>query len=210
MSDLQVRGPIYGGSGSPAPFTAGGSGAQRVMDAHGRYMEATFAGRGFTISVAAGAATAYTGGAAGTPLLCVHNPANSGKLISLLAASVGGRVAASAAGTVGFNIWAGPSVLPTGTTTPAVNTLSLAGTGSVARAFINTALTGSTALTNVFPLGTYYWATAAGAFVAPLFFDLTGLITLAPGNQAALGGTAALTSATYDAMLFWEELPYLP
>jgi hypothetical protein len=210
MSDLMKVGSDWGLPGTFKPFTSGVSGAQRVTDAHARYLDAVMAGRVFYGTVAGGAATAYTGGAAGTPFIGVHNPANSNKLLVLLGVSVASRVAASAAGTVGFNVWAGPSVLPTGTVTPATNALSLAASGSASRLFLNTALTGSTALALALPLGSYYWATAAGAIIAPTFFDVAGLVVAAPGNQFTFGGTAALTSATYDVAAYWEEIPFMP
>lgn len=208
MSELQVVGAIDGTPGVSLPFTSGIDGAQRVQDAHGRYFEAMRSGNAFRLS-ASGAATAYTGGAAGTPLLAIHNPANSGKFLNLLIAGIAGRAAASAAGVVGFNLWSGPSVLPTGTVTPPTNTKSLAASGSGAVGFVNTALTGSTALTLALPLAHYYWATAAAAFFGPGLFDIGGAILIAPGNQVALGATAALTSATWDVTLIWEELKNL-
>lgn len=207
MSNPTRVGPVFGPTGVEAPPTAGPSAALRVQDAHGKYLDALLNGRAFALTVTGGAATAYTGGAAGTPLAAIHNPANSQMVANIIAVGVANRVAASAAGTVGFNLWSGVSVLPTGTTTAPKNLLSLASGGSSMVCFSNAALTGSTALTLHLPLGAYYWATAAGATLAPLFFDVNGLALVLPGNQVALGGTAALTSATYDVALIWEELP---
>lgn len=208
MSDLMKVGADWGGGGTFKPFTAGVSGAQRVTDAHGRYMDAVMAGRVWVLSVVAGAATAYTGAAAGTPLLCVHNPANSQKYISVLAVTFGSVVAASAAGTVALRVYAGASVIPTGTTTNPRNMLTQVASGSSGVGFSNAALTGSTALSHVMTLNSYYWATAAGAFIGPAFFDIGGTIVVPPGNQVAVGGSAALTSATYDASIIFEEIPY--
>ena len=209
MNELMKVGSNWGGSGTSTPFTAGISGAERVQDAHGRYLDAVLAGRVFQLAVTGGAATAYVGAAAGTPLIAVHNPDNSGKVLAVLTAGIAIRASSSLAGVVGFNLWAGPSVLPTGTVTPPRSLLSQANGGSVGVGFSNAALTGSTALTLVHPLGAYYWATAAAAFQAPMFFDIGGLVVITPGNQVALGATAALTSATYDVALTWEELPLL-
>lgn len=209
MSDLMRVGPVYGGSGTAVPFTASVSGSQRTNDAHGRYMDAVMAGRAFVLSVVGGAATAYAGAAAGTPLLAVHNPANSQRYISVLGVSFGGAVAASAAGTVALRVYGGASALPTGTVTNPRNMLTQVASGSIGVGFSNAALTGSTALSHLLTLNTYYWATAAGAFAAPAFFDLGGLIILPPGNQVAVGGSAALTSATYDASIIYEEVPYM-
>lgn len=209
MSDLMKVGSDWGGSGTFKPFTSSISGAQRVTDAHAKYMDAVMAGRAYYMSVAGGAAVAYVGAAAGTPFLCVHNPANSQKYLSVFMVGVASRVAASAAGTVGFNLWTGASVLPTGTTTPPTNVLTQVAAGSSMRGFSNTALTSSTALNLALPLASYYWATAAGAIIAPTMFDVSGLIVVPPGNQVTLGGTAALTSATYDVAMYWEEVPYM-
>lgn len=209
MSDLQRVGPVFGGVGTAPPFTAGITGAQRVGDAHGRYMDAAMSGRVYQLSAAAAAPTAYVGAAGGTPLLAVHNPTGSNKYIALLAVTAALRAAGSAAGQTGLNVWSGPSVAPTGTRTNPTNVLSLAASGSASLAFVNTALTGSTALTLAMGLFTYYWATAAGAIAAPAFFDIGGLIILAPGNQLAVGLTVVPTSTTLDVSLFYEELPML-
>jgi hypothetical protein len=210
MSDLQIIGPQYGSLGAPKPFTAGGSGAQRVQDAHGRYLQAVMENRAFFLSVAAGAVTAYTGGAAGTPLLAVHNPTGSGKVLVPLLVGFAPRAAASAAGQANLELWSGPSAAPTGTKTGPTNALSLSAAGSAALGFVNTALTGSTALALAMPLSTYYWATAAGAFMSQAMFDVAGFGVAAPGNQFTVGLTAALTSLTADAAIFWEEIPYQP
>lgn len=209
MSDLQRVGSVYGGAGTAAPFTAGLSGAQRVNDAHGRYMDAVLAGRAYMLSAAAAAPTAYIGGAAGSPLIAVHNPANSNKYFALLAIGFGQRAAATVAGQTALALWTGPSVSPTGTKTPPTNVLSQATSGAAALGFVNTALTGSTALSLALPVFTHYWATAAAAFSSPGLFDVAGLIVLSPGNQAALGVTVVPTSVTVDVAMYWEEIPYL-
>ena len=209
MSDLQVRGPLFGSTGTPSPFTADLSGAQRVTDAHGRYAEAVRRGNVYQLSVAGGAASAFTGGAGGTPLIGLMNPLASGKQLEILGVAIATRVAASAAGTVTFNLWGGVSANPTGTQTNPTNLLTLTAAGSVARGFSNTALTGSTAIGLVLPVAHYYWATAASAFAAPAFYEIGGLVNVQPGNLIALGGSAALTSATFDVALVWEEVALL-
>lgn len=210
MSDGLLKvGPSWGGSGTFTPPTADISGAQRVQDAHGRYLDAVLTGRVFRLSAAAAGPTAYTGAAAGTPLLAVHNPANSGKTLAIIGAGFAGRASGSGAGQSGLAFWTGPSVLPTGTTTVPTSALSGALSGSAALGFVNTALTNSTALALALPLATYYWATAAGAFMASGWFDVGGLLVVPPGNQVALGVTTVPLSWTVDVSLLWEELPYL-
>jgi hypothetical protein len=206
MSDLMVRGPLTGGSGSPSPFTASPTGAQRVTDAHARYYEAVMRGNVYFTSIASGSPTAYVGAAGGTPLLAVHNPTGSKRLLVLLAATGLIRVTATGAGTTDLALWAGASVVPTGTQTSPKNALTFA-SGGVGLGFSNAALTSSTALNLALALNGYYWATAAGAYANQGFIDLAGLIVLAPGMQAAIGATVVPTSTTWDASLWWEEVP---
>jgi hypothetical protein len=80
--------------------------------------------------------------------------------------------------------------------------------GSFMTGFRNTVLTGSTAAANVVPIDSYYWATASGAgLVSNGVFDLEGAIIIPQGSYAALGGSAALTSATWIGSMQWEEVP---
>lgn len=211
MSDNQRVGTIPSSAGSAVPFTAGITGASRTADAHGRYLEAVLANRAYALSVAGATPAAYTGGAAGQPLLAIHNPSNSGVLLAVLAVGFACRVGSSAAGNTGLALWGGPSAQPTGTTTVPRNLYTMAGAGSGAVAFANAALTGSTALNLLLPILEYQMigATPVAMAVSPTFFDLAGLIVAAPGNQIALGLTTAPTSLTADVSLIWEEIPLL-
>jgi len=211
MAELMKVGANWGGVGVFQPLTAGISGAQRVQDAHARCLDAVLSGRVWKLSGVALAPTAYVGAAGGTPLMAVHNPVNSNKIFSLLAVAVAGRAQASAAGQTGLNVWSGPSATPTGTVTNPTNAFSLnaSGGGAAGIGFLNTALTGSTALALALPIWDYYWATAAGAIKSQGFTDIGGLVTIVPGNQMTIGLTVALTSATYDVAKYWEEVPFL-
>jgi len=202
-----IVGPTYSTDGPGiTSLRAGKLNELSVGDAHGRYYESSSRGSLYVLSVAAGAATAYTGGAAGTPLIAIHNPTGSGQVLNLVGVGIASRVAASAAGTATFNLWGGISAQPTGTLTVPRNLLTMNQSGSVALGFANAVLTGSTALNLLQPIFTYYWATAAGAITGGGFFELNGMYIVSPGNQIALGATAALTSATYDVSLIWEEI----
>lgn len=205
MSDLQIRGPISGGTGSPVPFTAESDGAQRVQDAHARYTATVARGNAYFLSVAAGAPTAYVGAAGGTPLLAVHNPTGSNKALALLCASSVPRVVASAVGHTGIELWAGLSVTPTGTQTTPKSALTFA-SGGVGLGFSNAALTSSTALNFGLALAEYFWGTSVGVSFGSGLVDIGGLIVLMPGMQAAIGATVALTSLTWDVSMFWEEI----
>lgn len=210
MPQIQGQvGPQVGADGNALTFRQAKDGSQAVQDSHGRYQEAIMRGNVYSLTVSAGAATAFVGATGGTPFVSVYNPAGSGKNLVILHASVAPRVAASAAGSVGFNIWGGVSVPNTGTLTAPTNMLTLAKSGSVALGSSNAATTSTTAISANGPLlcvGAYYWATAAAAALSPIFCDIGGLIVCAPGNLVALGGTAALTSATYDVSMIWEEV----
>jgi hypothetical protein len=176
-----------------------------------RYSAVTWSGQTFSVSVAAAAAiTAYTGAAAGTPQIAVWNPAGSGKNLWVVFANFGSVVAASAAGTVTWGLYYGPTAAITAaaSSTYPVSQATLVPSGSVAKAFVNAALTGSTALSNVIPMGSYYWATAAGAtLVTGSVQEIPGYLMIPPGAMVALGGSSALTSATWIGNLIWAELP---
>jgi hypothetical protein len=178
-----------------------------VTELQARYYEQNYRGNTFFLSVASAAGTAFVGAAGGTPLLGIYNPAGSGKNLVLKAATVALVAAASAAGQTQFRIYAGVSALPTGTLTSPVNANTLQPSGSVAKGIVNTAMTSSTAIQYVTTIGTYYWATAAGAiFSPPISWDCAGQIIVAPGNLLALGSVTILTSMTNDASLFWDEV----
>lgn len=185
-------------------------GESAVSEVLPRYTALTWSGQVFSVSLATAAAiTAYVGAAGGTPALAVWNPTGSGRNMVLLSAGFGNVVAASAAGTVSWTAYFGPTAAITqATLNPPTNMSTLNATGSVMKGYSNVALTSSTALTNVIPLGSYYWATAAGAALtqqSPI--EIPGYVLIPPGSMVALGGSSALTSATWIANLTWAELP---
>lgn len=177
-----------------------------------RYHAMNWSGQVFSASLfTAAAISAYIGAAGGTPVIGIYNPVNSGKNLIPLFSNYANVVAASAAGTVAWGLYYGPTAAITGTasTTYPVSQLSLVKGASVASSYINTALTSSTAATSFIPLGSYYWATAAGATLVtpPVPFEFAGQLVIPPGSYMALGGSSALTSATWQAFLSWAELP---
>jgi hypothetical protein len=215
MSDLQIRGPLWGGSASPAPFTAGPSGAQRVADAHARYMQSVLEGRVFLLSAAAANASAYVGAAAGTPLIAIFNPPNSGKNIFVLQESLAQQTTGTAAAAEDFAWWGGtPGTIGTGTKTNPTNLLSLQAVGSIAQGYVNTALTSQTnALALIKPVlsvGAIPVTTATLQTWSPATIEEAGLIVCVPGNLIALGAAAATTAAKFDISVIWEEVPILP
>jgi hypothetical protein len=197
-------------TGSTPAIRQGQLGDVIVSELHGRFYETTYRGNTFCLSVATAAAiTAYTGAAGGTPQIALYNPLNSGRNAVILQAAYANIVAAAGAGTVTWGLYYGPTAAITQTSlTYPVNQLTLNKVGSTMQGFTNAALTSSTALTNVYPLGQYYWASAAGAFsTGPQVALIEGAIIVPPGAMIALGGSAALSSATWIGSLTWEEVP---
>ena len=210
LSQGQV-GPIAStADGVQVALRTGKLGDQIISELHGRYYETTYRNSSFLLSVSTAAAvTAYSGGAAGTPMLALYNPVGSGKNAVINKINVANVVAASAAGTATFGLYFGTTAAITQATTVVPwNMLTQAQSGSVMTGFRNVALTSGSAANNVIPLGAYYWATAAGAALVSgsIPADMEGSIIIPPGAYAALGGSAALTSATWIGSLQWEEV----
>lgn len=189
------------------PLRTDRTGGLVTTDAHARYYEAITRGNCYQLSANNYAATAFIGAAGGTPAIAIYNPVGSGKILSILTLGFANRAAATVAGTASLAFWGGPSAIPTGTPTVPTNMLTLQTGGSIAKGFVNTALTGSTAVGLILPISCYYWATAAAAMTPPQLFDIAGLLVCAPGNLIAFGLDNALTTANYYTSMIWEELP---
>lgn len=230
MSDLMVRGPLWGGTGSPAPFTGGISGYQRTADAHGRYMDAALGGRLFSTGSAAAVAinnatfTLATTGVTATPIVGVWNPASNTVNLVILQAMLTVYMTSLTAmvGPGGF-VWmgcVGNSVISTGLTP--VNRRTLVATGSVAKGFAGTALTGMTgalatisasSLSGGSNMGVAFTETAVGARASNTgnsIENIDGAIIVPPGGVLAL--MAAVTPVVHSAVsgLLWEEVPIIP
>jgi hypothetical protein len=202
--------PAAAGANAILSGRAGQLGDNIVSELHGRYYETTYRSNSFLLSVSTAAAvTAFAGGAAGTPMLAIFNPAGSGRNAVLNKVSIGNVVAASGAGTVSFALWFGTTATITqATTVTPWNMGTQLQSGSVVTGFRNVALTSGSVASNAIALASYYWATAAGAaLVTNGVFDLEGAVIIPPGSYCALGGSAALTSATWIGSMQWEEVP---
>jgi hypothetical protein len=202
--------PAAGANNAILSGRSGQLGESIVQELHGRYYETTYRNNSFLLSVSTAAAvTAYSGGAGGTPMLALFNPIGSGRNAVINKVSIGSVVAASAAGTVAFGLYFGTTATITqATTVTPWNMATQLQSGSVMTGFRNVALTSGTAASNAVALASYYWATAAGVGnVSPAVTDLEGAIIIPPGSYLALGGSAALTSATWIGSLQWEEVP---
>lgn len=200
---------VWAGDGSNVEFRQGKTGDLIVSELQGRYFEAAYRGQMFLTSIAAAGGTAYVGAAGGTPLLAIWNPAGSGKNLILIRASVDVVVGGSAAGFCPFRLYGGATAAITqATTVVPISTLSLTASGSIAKAYQNVALTSSTALTFLEPLGAHAWYSGVGVVLSPpLTWEHAGSIIVVPGNMLALGATTIPTSMTNDATLVWAEMP---
>lgn len=164
----------------------------------------------YVASVAAANPTAFTGGAAGTPLFGLFNPANSGKDIVIFDVTVGIRTTGTAAVTLDFSHFAGVqgSIAPTGTATASRQLYSLAASGAAAVAFINTANTGAVASSLIrASVSVGLTAVTAVTNVGVYRDEVKGAIIIAPGNYYAFGASATPTAASLDASIAWAELP---
>src|SRR5262245_59821083 len=81
MSSQGRVGELVGSDGAIQPLRLTRTGAVGTADVHAKYQEAIMRGNVYSLSVAAGTPVAYTGAAAGTPLLALFNPLGSAKAL---------------------------------------------------------------------------------------------------------------------------------
>ena len=140
----------------------------------------------------------------GTPIISVFNPANSGKnlhVIKMLQATTSG----TPGGPLVWNLIPNPANITAASSAP-FNNLSLTQTGSVARCWNNTAVTGSTVGTAFRNAGGPAAALATGS-VLTFLEEFKGSIIVPPGSMLALAATAAGTTHIISAFAEWAELP---
>ena len=211
-------GPLYrADGGGDAPFRQSRMGALTVTDAHGRYYEPTARSNSFSLFTSAVAAptASFPFAAAGTPLLAVYNPVGSGKNLSVTSVALGVATSGTTAAAVEFGLTlVSVLALGTGTATAPTSMISLQPSGSVARGFVNTVLTGNTLTVGssiltipIVSFGANPGTTAPSAGACPALFDIAGQVTVAPGNMVTLGPAATLAAANVSATLIWEEIP---
>lgn len=230
MSDLMVRGPLWGTTGSPSPLTSTLSGGQRTSDAHARFMDANLGGRVYATGPAAAVAinnatfTIATTGATATPIIGVWNPATSPVNLvvwqALLAVYMTSLTAMVGPGAFNWMVATGQSANLSLAITP-YNRKTLVASGSYAKGLTGVALTGLTATLAVMcasslnggsNMTTAFTETAVGARSsnASSVENIDGAIIVPPGGVLAL--MAAVTPVVHSAMsgLVWEEVPILP
>lgn len=214
MSELQRIGAINGGSGNASPFTAEQSGASRVADAHGRYVDAVRNGNVYALSarnMTNAAGQGYAQAAAATVNFVFWNPLTSGVLLALYKFSFVTLSGTPAAGEINYQISAGNSITSTANGTH-VNAFTGSIAGSKAKSWVKTAaaaIAGTAAFNDLRPAFASS-ATAAGLNYAAVAADpLEGEIILQPGMAFTYGTGGAGTTWVVSAGLLWEELPLL-
>lgn len=205
MSDLSLQrvGPTSGGTGTASPFRADITGAQAVTDAHGRLREA--ASRGQLFWAANQAATTWSIALATTHTgLVVSNPANSGKTLSMLRASLVLAAAPAAIAPVGLFAGFAAAGLVTHTTplVPLSAYINQDVASGVAKADAAGTLPGTPRWVEMF-LGGF---TAAALFAHGGVIDLAGAYEIPPGGYFGIGSITAISGI---GSLLWEEIPIL-
>lgn len=179
------------------------SGAQRVSDAHGRYLDSVLRGRAFCVSNAAGVAvTALNATATG---LIVTNPASSGQYLAFLEWDAQQAVAATTAICTLQLAFGAPSTTAVIHTTPlTIRNLPL-GNGGVGAGLADSSSTLPAAPVTVLNLWSPSVSATATTGIPPIVSrDLAGLIAIAPSTSLSLSATTAITCAS---SAFWEEVP---
>lgn len=214
MSDVQIRGRIVGGSGTPSPFTAELTGSNRVSDAHGHYFDAVRYGNVYSVSarnLTLAAGQGYAQAANATVNFVFWNPPTSGKIASLLKFAFGTLSGTPAAGEINYQLSAGNVITSTANGVH-VNLYNGGITGSVMKSWVKTtasAIAGTVAFNDCRP-ALVNTATASANPVTTLCTDnLDGEFLLQPGMAFTFGCGGAGTSHVASVGLVWEELEYI-
>ena len=204
MSDLAMRGPLYGGNGTTVPRTAGFSGATRVQAGHATHMDAVSRGNVWLAANQAGAALSNLSATATGFILT--NPAASGKLLVLL--EIGFFQTSTAAATANAGLQLAANVNPVAAavihTTPLVLRNALLGSGGTGVGLADSAATLPAAPAAILNL----WqpsvsATATTAIPPALVFPVDGKIIVGQGCTVSLSALSALSGAAH---MLWEEV----
>lgn len=203
MSDVQIRGPIYGASGTPAPFTAGHSAGQRTQDAHARFMDAVLRGNVFMAANQAGAALSNLSGTCTG--FALTNPAGSGKLIVLWRVGLMQTSTAATTANAGVQLAANINTVAAAVVhgTPLVVRNALLGS-QIGVGLADGACTLPAAPVAIMNL----WqpsvsATATTAIPPVIDINIDGAIVLQPGTAVSLSALSALSVAAH---MIWEEI----
>jgi hypothetical protein len=204
MSDsVMITGPIKGGAGTPKPFTAGVTGAQRTVDAHGRYMDTAlgrnlyFAANSAGVTTSVGLATTYVGNV-------VSNPVGSGVNLVIYKVGWAWSVIAAAVNTIAIAVGYNPTTQVTHTTPLVVQSAFFTNSGVGGYAKADSSATLPTA-----PVYYMFIDNTPTATTNPKggVIDLEGSIIIPPGGYIMTATTAASSGSAFWASIQWEEIP---
>ena len=206
------------------PIRQGRGGDAIVSELHGRFYEQTFRGNVFTTgmtvtSINNATFTTATLGATGTPIIGVWNPLSSVVNLVVLQAILSVVITALQNTGCGPFMWAtstGNSAISTGLTP--INRRTLAASGSVAKGFAGTAITGLTnnlvVMTaaalgggNVFNIASLDTAAGFSTLLQAGIENIDGSIIVPPGGVLALLATTTPVAHSAASGLVWEEVP---
>lgn len=218
-------GPVTANDASFNTARADRSGALMVADAHSRFQEAAYRNQlfsaGMTVTAITNATfTTATTGATATPIIGIWNPTNSGKNCVIQQVRIQLVNTAATSTSPGAFMWVSAtaqSAISTGITP--LNRFSLATSGSVAKGYANTALTGlSGSLTtqeaaglqpangsNYSQVGTAVGFAAGG--VNLLVENIDGAFVLQPGGFLGIQCTTTPVAISAASSILWEEIP---
>lgn len=225
MTDTMIRGPLWGGTGTSAPFTAGFSGAQRSMDAHGRFADALLGGRLFSGGMTAtsiAASTFATGdlSATGKPIVGIWNPMSNDKNALVYQSALQVIITALQNTGPGTYVWAtGAAQAAISTGSAPLNRKTLLATGSNIKDMSGIAMTGLVGTLTVrhashMAGGSLFGslstlATAAGfnTQIVPSVENFDGGILVPPGGILGLFSTTQAVAHSAASAILWEEIP---
>lgn len=179
------------------------SGAQRVADGHGRYLDTALRGRAFlACNAGAIAVTALNATATG---LILTNPVASGIYIALLEVASQQAVAATTAIDTLQVAWGAVSVTAVTHTTPVTVRNIPLGNGGTGSGLVDSSSTLPAAPVAVFNLWSPSVSATATTGIPPVVNkDFGGLLSTAPGTSFSMSATTAIQMAS---TFVWEEIP---
>lgn len=202
-------------AGKTPVFRALYSGEAGITEVHAKYQESVLRGNVYSlyqVGVTQATAATFPYAAGGTGLIGLFNPAGSGKNLVMLAAGLTVETPGTAAQPVTLGLTLTSTLVSTSiASTSPTNMLTLLSTGSVAFGTLIAALTSNTIQNSIItvPIVSVGLTTVTTPGPNPMqgFFDLGGIVVVAPGNQLVLGCSAVLTVGKLDTTLIWEEVP---
>lgn len=224
---IQVEGkvgPQTVSDGSTNVIRTGKTGEVIVSDAHARFQEAALRGNLYsggmtTTSISNVTFTTGTVDATCTPIIGLWNPTGSGKNLVVLQARLQCVITAATATGGGSFVWAtslNNTSISTGITP--LNRATLAASGSVAKVYANTALTGLTTSLSIREAsalqggtnGNYSMVGTAVGFAvsggSATIDHIDGAIIVPPGGVLALLCTTTPVAISAASSILWEEV----